>query len=433
MVEEKFDVIVVGAGPSGVATAYLTAKAGLKTIIIERGDYPGAKNVMGGVLYRQATEDIIPEFYKEAPLERPVVEQRLWLLDGDSAVTLGYKSQKYGQEPYNNFTVLRARFDRWFAKQAVDAGALLITETVVEDLICDGNRVIGVKTGREEGEVYGNVVVLAEGVNSMLTQKAGLQKDGLNTSQVAVAVKEIIALPKEKIEDRFGLEEGQGATIELIGDSTKGMMGTGFIYTNTDSLSVGVGALLSHVVRKGINPNELLEHLKNHPMVRPLLQSGETKEYMGHLIPEGGFRAIPRLYADGVLVVGDAAMLVNGIHREGSNIAMTSGRLAAETIIGAHDLGEFDARALSHYQKYMFESFVIKDLRKYQNASLFFEQNTHFFELYPKLVNMAAYEFTNVDSIPKKEKQAKIMREIFKHRSKWDIIRDLYRGWRVLG
>ena len=431
---DKFDVIVVGAGPSGLSTAYLLAKAGLDVIIIERGDHPGTKNVMGGVLYRQPTEELLPKFWEHAPVERPIVEQRMWLMDEESVVTLGYRSKGYGKEPYNNFTVLRARFDRWFAEQVVDAGALLITETVVEDFLYDGSKIVGVKTGRPEGEIKANVIILAEGVNSLLTQKCGLQKDGINSSQLAVAVKEIVALPKEKIEDRFNLEEGEGATIELVGHNTMGMMGTGFIYTNKDSLSVGCGVLISQLVEKeGLNPNELLEHMKSHPALTKLLEGGETQEYLAHMIPEGGFRAIPKLYRDNVLVVGDAAMLCNGIHREGSNLAMTSGKFAAETIVAAHEKGDYSAGMLSEYQRKLENSFVLKDLKKYQNVGLVMEKNRQFFEFYPHAINSALEEFLTIDSVPKKEKQKKIWEDITSHRSKYELIKDLYRGWRMMG
>ncbi|MBO8169923.1 MAG: FAD-dependent monooxygenase [Thermoanaerobacteraceae bacterium] len=431
---EKFDVIIVGAGPAGLSAGYILAKNGLNVIIFERGDHPGTKNVMGGVLYRQPTEEIIPRFWEKAPVERPIVEQRLWLVDEESVVTIGYRSKGFGEEPYNNFTVLRAKFDRWFAEQVADAGGLLITETVVEDLLYDGSRVVGVKTGRPEGDVRGNVVILAEGVNSLLTQKAGLQKDGINSSQLAVAVKEIIALPKEKIEDRFNLEEGEGVTIELVGHSTMGMMGTGFIYTNKDSLSVGCGVLISQLVeREGLNPNELLEYMKSHPAVKKLLQGGETQEYLAHMIPEGGYRAIPKLYRDNVLVVGDAAMLCNGVHREGSNMAMISGKFAAETVLAAHERGDYSEGMLSAYQRKLENSFILKDLKKYQNVGLVMERNPQFFKFYPHAINAALEEFLTVDSIPKKEKQRKIWNYITSRRSKYEIVKDMYRGWRVLG
>lgn len=429
----KCDCIIVGAGPAGSAAAITLAKSGLEVVLIERGEYPGSKNVMGGVLYRQPTAQLVPDFWKEAPIERPIVEQRYWLLDWDSAVTFGYKSKAFGEEPHNNYSVLRAKFDEWFAEQAVEAGAILITETNVEDLLYQGERVIGVRTGRPEGDIFAEVVIIAEGVNSMLTQKAGLQKDGLNTAQLAVTVKEIISLPREKIEERFNLEEGQGATIELIGDATQGMVGTGFIYTNKDSLSVGVGALLSQVVRQKVNPNELLERMKNHPLIRPLLKDGETKEYLGHLIPEGGYQAIPKLCKEGLLVVGDAAMFVNGIHREGSNMAMISGKLAGEAVIEAKEKGDFSEKQLSSYERELKKSFIVKDLRKYQNVATLLETNEHFFTLYPHLLNDAALNFLTVDMVPKKEKQAEIMRKVFSERSKLNIVQDLYRLWRVMG
>ncbi|ASS88165.1 hypothetical protein GLN3_14745 [Geobacillus lituanicus] len=100
---EKFDCIVVGAGPAGTACAYELAKAGVNVLLLERGEYPGSKNVMGGVLYRKMMEGIIPEFYKEAPLERPIVEQRFMLMDKESAVTFSYKGLEWGREPYNNY------------------------------------------------------------------------------------------------------------------------------------------------------------------------------------------------------------------------------------------------------------------------------------------------------------------------------------------
>ncbi|GEA14527.1 protein FixC [Moorella sp. E308F] len=429
----RFEVVVVGAGPAGLAAAITLARAGVEVIIFERGEHPGSKNVMGGVLYRHPTETIVPGFYREAPLERPVVEQRLWLLTDEAALTLGYKSMAFAVEPYNAFTVLRARFDRWLAEQAVAAGALLINETVVEDLLWEKDRVVGVRAGRAEGDVRAEVVILAEGANSLLTQKAGLKKDGINTNQLAVAVKEIIALPREKIEDRFNLEEGQGCTIELLGEATKGMMGTAFIYTNKDSLSVGVGVLLSSLIRRRLNPNDLLEHLKSHPMVRRLLAGGESKEYQGHLIPEGGYRAIPKLYGNGVLVAGDAAMLVNGIHREGSNLAMTSGLLAAKTILAAREKGDYSAANLAPYREMLAESFVLQDLQKYQRAPFFFDQNPHFFTLYPQLLSRAAREFLTVDNVPKGEKQKRIWREITAQRSRIQLAGDLYHLWRVMG
>ncbi|MCL4459684.1 MAG: FAD-dependent oxidoreductase [Chloroflexi bacterium] len=430
MEEEKFDVIVVGAGPSGIAAAYALAKAGLQVVVFERGDYPGSKNVMGGVLYRQPTEALIPQFWKEAPLERQVVEQQRWIMTEDSAVIFSYRSQRFAQEPYNAFTVLRAKFDSWLANKATEAGALLITETVVEDVIWQNGKVVGVRTGRAEGDLYADVVVAADGVNSLLAKKAGLHTE-LSPQQVSLTVKEIIALPKEKIEDRFSLEGDEGATIELYGQATKGMTGNGFIYANKESLSLGVGVMLSDFVKREISPYDLIEEMKSHPLVQRLIAGGEPKEYMAHLIPEGGYKAIPKLYTDGLLVVGDAAQLVNSLFREGSNLAMTSGRLAAEAILRAKERGDFSAQSLSFYQRLLQESFVLKDLKQYESATEFMESNPHFLSLYPQLLNEAAHELTLVDSVPKKQKQKAIIRNVRRHRSLWQLAKDAYNAWRA--
>ncbi|WP_368487539.1 FAD-dependent oxidoreductase [Clostridium sp. BJN0013] len=346
---EKFDAIVVGAGVAGLSAAYVMAKAGLDVIVIEKGKYPGAKNVMGGVLYRHMMDEIIPDFWKEAPLERPVVEQRFWLMDENSAVQTGYRDMEWSKPPYNNFTVFRGKFDQWFAKKCIEAGALIINETVVKECIVESNKVVGVSTDRPDGKIYADVVVLADGVNSLLSKSLGFHGEW-RKDEVVLAVMEELKIPSEKIEERFNLNKGMGATIEIFGDGTLEMVGTAFIYTNKEHISIGCGALLSQMANKQVKPYELLEYIKQHPMIKPLIAGGgESCEYYAHLIPEGGYKSIPKLVGDGVILVGDAAQFVNGIHREGSNLGMTSGRFAAETIIRAKELDEFSERTLSYY------------------------------------------------------------------------------------
>ncbi|SMB91446.1 electron transfer flavoprotein-quinone oxidoreductase [Desulfonispora thiosulfatigenes DSM 11270] len=433
MVQERFDAIVVGAGPSGLSAAITMARAGLKVIIFERGEYPGSKNVMGGVIYREPTSRVFPEFWKEAPIERPLVETNYWFMTDNAATKIGYRTADFMEDPYNSFTVLRARFDKWAGEEAKKAGALLICETVVEDIIKEDGKVVGVKTGRENGNVYADVVVISEGANSLLTQASlGMQKNHLPANHFAIYAKEIISLPKEKIEDRFGLEKGMGATIDMFGDTTNGMVGTAFLYTNNESVSLGVGALISQLSEKGVNPNDLLEKLKRHPAVKPLIEGGEPKEYLAHMIPEGGYKAIPKLYGNGVVIVGDAAQLVNGLHREGSNLAITSGKIAAEVIIDAFGKGDFSEESLANYDKRLRETFVIKDLQKYQDSSSHFEENPDLFATYPKFMSMALKEFFTVNSVSKKDKQKIIMKNVFDERSKWKLGKDLYHIWRVL-
>ena len=150
-----------------------------------------------------------------------------------------------------------------------------------------------------------------------------------------------------------------GTALEIFGESTAGLLGYGFIYTNKESLSIGTGALLEDLIESGINVNDMLDRFKAHPAIAPLIAGGETLEYSGHLIPEGGYNRLPQVFADGAVVVGDAAQLVNPVNREGGNLAMLSGKLAAQAIIEAKANDDFSAMSLSRYRELLDESVVM--------------------------------------------------------------------------
>lgn len=428
---EKFDVIVVGAGPAGSACALVCAKNGLNVLLLERGEYPGSKNVMGGVLFSKQLAELVPEFWKEAPLERPVVDHRYWMLGKESVVQLAYKGLEWGVEPYNSFTVQRAQFDQWFAGKAVEAGALLVNETVVTECIVENGKVVGVRTDRPDGDIYADVVVLADGVNSLLSKKLGFRKED-PPSTVALCVMEVINLPKEKIQDRFNIGNDQGVAIEIFGEATKGNFGAAFLYTNKESLNIGVGTTLSALIKEKMKPHELLDQLKNHPAIQPLIEGGESVEYLAHLIPEGGYRSVQKVVGDGVIVVGDAASFVNAIHGEGSNMAMHSGKLAAEAIVHAKKQGNYSESSLNHYREALNSSFIMKDLEKYKDATHTFEQNPQYFKQYLPMVNEVMSKFWTVDGTPKRVKQKDIIRSITKERGTINVIKDMYRAWKAV-
>lgn len=434
MSQEKFDAIVVGAGPSGNAAAYTLAKKGLTVLQLERGEYPGSKNVQGAILYAKALEEIIPDFRDSAPLERHIIEQRLWMLDDSSYVGMHYRSEDFNEDRPGRYTILRAQFDKWFSQQVRDAGAVLLCETTVTGLLRDdGGRVIGVATDRDNGSVYADVVILAEGVNGLVGRRSGLRKE-LQPESVALAVKEMHFLPKDVIDARFNLKGEEGVVIEGMGTITEGMTGTAFIYTNNESLSVGIGCLVSDLAQTGRSPAGLLEAFKNHPSVKPLLAGSEIKEYAAHLIPEGGYKAMPELFGDGWIVVGDAGHFVNAVHREGSNLAMTTGRLAAETVADLKLRGKACSKAnLRAYMKRLEDCFVMKDMKKYKDIPSFLHGNRYLFDLYPRLVSKAAQNWFRVDGKDKLTKEKEILTSFRKGRSLSGLVSDAFkmaRAWR---
>jgi electron transfer flavoprotein-quinone oxidoreductase len=423
--KEAFEVAIVGAGPAGISAACKLADHGVRTIVFERGEFPGAKNISGGVLYGRDLERIIPDFAdRKCPVERNIVESRIWYLNTNGGYNLSYRDAAFqDNRRFNVFTVGRARFDRWFADQASQKGALIVCSTVVTDLLRDRNgKVIGVQTDRPEGDLTADVVLIADGINSPLAAKTGFRPEP-SSEHVALAVKEVIELSEETIEERFNINDQNGVTIEILGDVTGGMNGVAVVYTNRKSLSLCIGANLADLSANRIKPYELLETFKKHPMVTPLIKGGKPVEYMAHWLAEGGYDHIPELCGDGYLIAGDSAMLFNTLHREGSNLAMISGSFAAKAIIEARTRNDFSKSSLDGYLRRLKDSLVFKDLEKYRRFNPFLQTHKEIFTTLPEALGFAAREMLTVNGVPKKEKQGIIWRNLRKKHSLLDLLR----------
>jgi len=391
MAEQKFDAIIVGAGPAGSSAALALARAGLQVALIERGEYPGAKNVSGAALYApNLLADLLPNYWEEAPVERYLTRRAVTFLAAEASIAMDFRTNHFAQPPYNGFTVLRPKFDRWLAGKAEEAGALLITSTVVDDFIYEQGRICGVMCRRENGELYAPVVIAADGANSFLAKKAGLQHE-FRADEMTLGVKEVLRLDAHTIEERFNLHGDEGMTNEYVGFATGEVKGGGFLYTNRDTLSIGVVTQIASLSAKRMKPYELLDQFKHHPAIAPLVRDSVTLEYSAHMIPEGGWAMLPQLSKGGLLVVGDAAGFVfaAGLFLEGMNFAIASGLAAAETVKLAHTEQDFSALSLSRYRKRLEDSFVLQDLKKFRHAPNFVN-NERLQNLYPELFCAAA-------------------------------------------
>jgi electron transfer flavoprotein-quinone oxidoreductase len=325
------DVVVVGAGPAGSCAALQLARDGHSVLLVERGPFPGSKNMYGGVVYPRVLDEILPNWWEEAPIQRWVTRRATMALTPTQALTVDFRTESWGKPPYNGATAYRGDFDRWLAGKATEAGATLVCSTTVTGLLRDGDRVVGVRTDRPDGDVRARLVIACDGVNSFLAKEAGLYPT-VDPENFTIGVKETLALPKEVIDDRFGVRGIEGADFEILG-GTAGVPGGGFLYTNLDTIAVGVVLKLPALARQSKRPEEIIAGLKAHPAIAPFVEGGELKEYSAHVIPEGGWDAMPRLSMPGLLVAGDAACfcLAAGIWLEGVNMAMGAGLAAART------------------------------------------------------------------------------------------------------
>lgn len=421
---QKFDAIVVGAGPAGCACGYTLAKAGLETLIVERGKFPGAKNMWGGAFYGPVLARLFPHFWEEAPVERYIHRRRISMLTADDSFMTEFSAGKFGNPPYNGFSVLRSGFDRWFASKAEQAGAVVASGLSAENLLLEQGRITGVKAGGDE--LPSDVVIACDGVNSLLAEKAGL-RERISPKDVKQGVKEVIEIPSELLEKRFNLKGDEGLAWEFFGTFTNGIPGGAFLYTNKKSLSVGVVVQLSALAEAKVTANDLLEGFKQHPAVAGFLEGGQMVEYSAHLIPVSGKKKIPVLYGDGFLAAGDAAGLVlaTGLALEGANFAVSSGIAAAETVVEAKGKGDFSKNALSLYPRLLEKSFVLQDMETFKRAPHFLE-NPRVYNQYPKFVcDLAGKIFSN-DGSPRKStwkliRQAKKGKVTFRQ-----MIRDLF-------
>ena len=373
--QREFDVLVVGAGPSGSVCALHLARNGVTVGILEMGRFPGEKNVSGGIVYGSdvggfGLKKLVPDFEATAPLERRITSHEIHLLSAPDEKKESYRHYILSQESLasrfglfsvefetgHDYTVLRSRFDRWLANLAVEAGAALSTETTVLDLLKEDGSVVGASTSK--GELRAKLVVDCSGVNSTLVESAGL-RGALVPRELYHGIKHVYRLEADKIEGRLRLKAGEGRALTYLGDFMLGINGNAFVYPNRDTVSVGIVASMDSMIRATTERfdrvGKLLDALdafEGHPMIRELLQDAELLEFSAHNIPKGFTCLLKRPYASGYLAAGDAlgAFVKIGPMADGMRYAIASGMMAAQTYLDAAVSGSFREKNLSRFR-----------------------------------------------------------------------------------
>jgi electron transfer flavoprotein-quinone oxidoreductase len=366
---ERIDAVVVGGGLGGLTCAYCLAQEGMQVVVLERGDHPGSKNVTGGRIYLRPLQPYLPELFDAAPLERAVTKEVITMLGDTASLAVQFTSDKFRGNPSHSYTVLRSQFDKWLGDRVVEKGGFVIPQRRVTDLMQEDGRIVGVVSEGEE--IPADVVVAADGVLSLMAEQAGL-REPLPPRHAAVALKEVIKLSPEIIEERFGLLPCEGAAHLYFGSITQGIFGGGFLYTNLETVSLGLVLGIASFLQSDhpTETHQVLEAFKGREEIARLVKDGELVEYSAHLIPEGGTKPLSKPYGDGILVVGDAAGLAlnMGITVRGMEFAIASGYMAAQTVKRAKHQGDFSAETLALYESLLRNSFVLKDIETFRHS-----------------------------------------------------------------
>ncbi len=378
----EVDVVFVGAGPASLAGAFHLAnllekqgKSDLTIAVLEKGKDMGAHGISGAVMDPRGLRELIPDFIDQgAPVESPAKEDHVYFLTGNSALKFPVNPPFLNN--HGNYIVSLGKLVQWLAKKVEEKGVNVFTGFPAAQLLIEGNTVVGVRTGDKGIDKFGNrksnyepgidirakVTVLGEGPRGSLTKQIvnKWKMDGLNPQVYSLGVKEVWEVPAGNYET--------GRVIHTMGFPLKSeTFGGGFIYGMANNLvSVGFVAGLDYK-DPFLDPHNEFQKFKLHPLVKQILDGGKVHSYGAKTIPEGGWYSIPKSYANGLLIIGDSASLLNGQRLKGIHLAMKSGMLAAETIHEALKLNDFSESQLKGYETKVNQSWIKEELWKVRN------------------------------------------------------------------
>lgn len=427
---ERFDAIVIGAGPAGSTAAYRMAQGGLKVLLVERAKVPGGKNLFGGRIYSHILRKYFGNFESEAPVERFVVRETIGLMDEFDCASIDFASRRSEANKASSFIARRSRFDRWLSEKAETAGALLVPGTKVEGLTVTDGAVRGIVSGGDS--IESDCVVNAEGVTATIARKAGLRND-VFPSQVKVGVKETIELGKGVINDRFNISDDEGAAGIFIGHPASYLTASGsFVYTNSDSVSIGVVVDPVELSNARKDVQQIIEEFRLHPYMQRLLKGGKIIEYSAHMIPNSVPLEPSNLVGNGFLNTGDAAGLFanHAFTYRGVDFAIASGFAAADAVITAHSSGSYGRESLMSYYNYLARE-VIPELRRAEKAAGVLH-NRRIFSAYPPFVLDFLEDMFRFDGVGKTPVSSSLKKNMKGRISMLTALRDMMSAYRKL-
>lgn len=273
---EKYDVAIIGGGSAGLAALKELSKLGLQAVVLEAGKPVGSKNITGGILYSKTypnakvynVEDVYGEsVLSEAPLERKITKYYLNAVSGNKAYTVDLTEAHHYRTNFA-YSVLMARMNKWFAEQAEEEAARIgggiVSGVHVSNIVWENGRTIVEMNELEPIEV--KAVIAADGVNSETAIMTGARQK-FEPESLYQGVKCVIRLPEDVIDERYELQDGEGLAHLFAGDISRGHNGGGFLYTNRDTLSVGVVYHLDSLIKSPIEPYSLLNSFLRIPLV----------------------------------------------------------------------------------------------------------------------------------------------------------------------
>lgn len=392
--EMEVDVLIVGGGSAGLACALklkqeidqhneLVSQGKIQEeaipeqmiVVLEKASEVGAHSFSGAVMKPEAIRELVPDFKERGcPIDAEVTHDEVHYLGKDFNVKIPVTPPPFKNE--GNYILSLAKLNRWLGGLCEEKGINIFPGFAAVEALYEGNKIIGVRTGDKGRDKNGDpksnfepgmilkskVTVFAEGTRGSLFKQVAEKlslRQGKNPEVFEEGVKEIIQMPPGTVKP--------GQVIHTLGFPLSKSIGGTFIYTIPgDRIILGLVAYLD-TNDPLLDPHRELQKLKTHPFIYNMIKGGKVVAYGGKTLPAGGWYSMPKLYGDGFVVCGDSASMVDVQKLKGVHLALKSGMLAAESILGAIKEQNFSAQKLKSYEDKVHSSFIKTELYRVRN------------------------------------------------------------------